>query len=297
MGFNKVNLESQSSEKDQKTSGNMFSVRNIAIGLTGIILVIGGGLIYAFKDHIFGSKKDDTASIADSSISADRAKNDKNEIPSPIQIDKNNASNDPDSNDDEGDDNIKDRLAAFFREKLDAIKNLGVSSEQNYFDDKLCKAILTDNVENVKSLIKNSAYANIVDSEIPALLWASFEGHKETVELLLDKGAYIEAADQLGNTALIWASGFGHNEIVKLLLKEGANIEAVGENDSTALLWACLEGRTETVELLLDKGANVDAVDDAGSTALKLASDCGYNAIVELLKKKINAKAKQIQTN
>ena len=58
MSTKEINLESQISEQDQKTFGGMFSVRKIVIGVTGIVFVVGGIFTYAYKDQLFGSKKD-----------------------------------------------------------------------------------------------------------------------------------------------------------------------------------------------------------------------------------------------
>ena len=55
-----------------------------------------------------------------------------------------------------------------------------------------------------------------------ALLYAAHFGQTEIVELLLDRGADIEAKDRYGNTALIRTAFTDDIEIVKLLLDRGA---------------------------------------------------------------------------
>jgi ankyrin repeat protein len=55
-----------------------------------------------------------------------------------------------------------------------------------------------------------------------ALIDASKKGDKEKVELLLKKGANVNAKDKDSLTALMWASFNGHKEIVKLLKSYGA---------------------------------------------------------------------------
>jgi ankyrin repeat protein len=54
-----------------------------------------------------------------------------------------------------------------------------------------------------------------------ALMRAAFDGHKEVVELLLEKGADVNAKDKDGGTALMIAYVKGHKEIVKLLKSYG----------------------------------------------------------------------------
>lgn len=56
MNSDELNLEAQISKEDGKTFINIFSVRNIAIGLTGIFFIVGGVFTYAYKDKIFGTK-------------------------------------------------------------------------------------------------------------------------------------------------------------------------------------------------------------------------------------------------
>lgn len=57
MGSKESYLESKISENDQETRVKIFSVRNIAIGLVGLVLATGVVLTYAYRDKIFRSKE------------------------------------------------------------------------------------------------------------------------------------------------------------------------------------------------------------------------------------------------
>ena len=70
------------------------------------------------------------------------------------------------------------------------------------------------------------------------------------MKLLLDRGADIHAWN---DQALYWAAWNGHPETVKLLLDRGAKFML---NDN-ALYSAAKYGHTETVKLLLDRGATI----------------------------------------
>jgi ankyrin repeat protein len=126
-----------------------------------------------------------------------------------------------------------------------------------------------------------------------ALYYASFGGLVNAVELLLSKGADVNAQGGYcyGN-ALQAASVNGHTAIVELLLRKGADVNAQeGYHGNAqegyhgnALQAASIYGYTETVELLLSKGADVNI--EGGyyyGNALQAASFNGYTAIVELL--------------
>ncbi|MGP8090842.1 MAG: ankyrin repeat domain-containing protein [Syntrophobacteraceae bacterium] len=51
---------------------------------------------------------------------------------------------------------------------------------------------------------------------------ASENGHRDVVQLLLGKGADVNAKNNGGKTALTYASGRGHQEVKDLLIKAGA---------------------------------------------------------------------------
>jgi ankyrin repeat protein len=63
-------------------------------------------------------------------------------------------------------------------------------------------------------------------------------GHVETVKLLLEAKANVNAARPTGHTPLIMASVEGHTDIVKLLLKANADVNAAERTGSTSLYLA-----------------------------------------------------------
>jgi uncharacterized protein len=93
-----------------------------------------------------------------------------------------------------------------------------------------------------------------------ALMLAAAKGHTETVDLLLDRGASIEAKSAVdGRTALMLAAAKGHTETVGMLLDRGASIEATCNDGGTALIISAENGHIPVVFMLLDRGAAEDA--------------------------------------
>ncbi|CEJ55150.1 hypothetical protein PMG11_01425 [Penicillium brasilianum] len=119
-----------------------------------------------------------------------------------------------------------------------------------------------------------------------ALFQAAWRGHKEIIQLLLEKGADVNAKDDYGGTALIQAAKGGHEAIVHLLLKKGAFMNMRDDYVGTALSTAAEGGHDAIVQLLLEKGADVTIKDIDGRTALTWAAEGGYEAIVKLLLEK-----------
>ena len=86
-------------------------------------------------------------------------------------------------------------------------------------------------------LLKNEANVNAQGGVYGnALQAASSHGHIQTVQLLLDKGADINAqGGRFYSNALEAASYNNHNKVVQLLLKRGANVDAQGKYSGSAL--------------------------------------------------------------
>lgn len=92
-----------------------------------------------------------------------------------------------------------------------------------------------------------------------------------TVELLLQRGANIEAKNEHGRTALILAVEDDRQDMVTLLLENKAMIEARDRIGKTALSIACLPANVDMVRFLLQKGADIEAKDAWGQSLLSLA--------------------------
>lgn len=87
-----------------------------------------------------------------------------------------------------------------------------------------------------------------------AMLWAIEKGRTESVEFLLNSGADIEYREGLtGNTPLIKAAAKGDVLTTQLLISRGANINAVNSSGQTAEDAALAAGKTEAATLVRDE--------------------------------------------
>lgn len=108
-----------------------------------------------------------------------------------------------------------------------------------------------------------------------AIHFAAANGYREVVALLLEHGAAVDTRDRDGETPLIKAASQAEHDgesrgldIVELLLKKGADINAVSKMRGSALTAAASHGSEKTVDYLLKKGADVFSLDGYKKDAL-----------------------------
>lgn len=180
----------------------------------------------------------------------------------------------------------------------------GAAVDQSELQGQLLEAIGRSDMRAVKKLLKEGADVNRADphtAETP-LHRAAGEGAVGMAELLLDRGAAINARDFAGQTPLFVACRDGRRDVVALLVARGADVTvlsyeegspldraaASGDTAVLAILLSKLgspgprplheaakDGRIAVVRLLLDNGIDADGADGGGMTALHWAACAG----------------------
>ena len=136
---------------------------------------------------------------------------------------------------------------------------------------------------NVELIINKGADVNAKNRRgSTPLHWAIHDEAK--VRLLLSKGAGVNAKQAQGRTPLFLAAILGNGiPTVRLLFARGVDPNLASANGQTPLMMAAARGNVEGIRLLIEKGANVNARDGAGETALMFAGTSGNSAAVRLL--------------
>jgi len=135
----------------------------------------------------------------------------------------------------------------------------------------LRQAVANGDKETVKVLLDNGADVEAKGkSGWTPMTHAVVGGHKEIVRMLLDGGAAIDARTEQGSTALGIAVSWKHENVAKLLLDRGADVNPKQLWNKTILMQAVEQEWTEIVSLLLENGANLNAeLDDSFIQFLK----------------------------
>lgn len=113
---------------------------------------------------------------------------------------------------------------------------------------------------------------------------STLKNAEEMLDFLIELGADINhsSGGQLGWNGLIQGAANGRKEFVQLLIKKGARVDATDNSGNTALLHAARNGKTEVMKTFLENGANPEHRNLKGETAILLAKN---DEIVDFLKK------------
>ncbi len=177
-----------------------------------------------------------------------------------------------------------------------------------------------------KLLIEHGAdiEAKMPDGETTPLLRALSQGHRDTVEMLLDKGASVQIQkngwdpmasamwkDQKEMVTLLSdkrpedvsdvhvAAYFGDIDKVARFLSDGGSINVGGPSGLTLLHCALCGNHKELAQYLIEKGADVNATDSPGWSPLHQACERGHKDIAKVLianGAEVNAKTKKGKT-
>lgn len=128
-------------------------------------------------------------------------------------------------------------------------------------DESLAKFLITKGAEvNVLARTPRQPKLPVVMTREP-LHYAALYGFEHVTELLIAKGAKVDARDRNNDayTPLHQAVAKGHREVVKILVANGADVNAKtkpwhGGDGKTAMDIASLAGHEDIVELLRTKG-------------------------------------------
>ncbi|KAJ6514081.1 ankyrin repeat domain-containing protein [Mycena vulgaris] len=156
----------------------------------------------------------------------------------------------------------------------------GIGQQYNYFSPLWISA--TCNLGIIaRDIVGQAGVAPETKSQ--ALYGASYNGHNQMVQLLIDRGADVNAQGGYYGNALQAASYSGHELIVQLLIEKGADVNSQGGVHGNALQAAILNGHELIVQLLINKNADVNAQGGYHGNALQAAALNEQQLIVQLL--------------
>jgi len=157
---------------------------------------------------------------------------------------------------------------------------LGIS----WHSESLCQCVKEGNTKAVELFLISGFPPDARDKfGVPILCLAARSKHRSIIELLLDKGAFVDSqGDDRGYSPLLDAAQQGELGIVEMLLERGANPDIQSKDGQTALILAVGRNDGPMVSTLLAHGANPAITDKLGLSAHKYAKLFNHPAVLAL---------------
>ncbi len=131
-----------------------------------------------------------------------------------------------------------------------------------------------NSADRLRSLLDAGNAPNLAVDGLTPLMWAARSGAKDTLALLIERGAELNAQDPEGRTALMYAAD---SATLKILLEKGARVGISDKYDRTALEYAQENPRLEAADYATLKASVEDY------RALKAEFDAKLTALEEKL--------------
>jgi ankyrin repeat protein len=163
-----------------------------------------------------------------------------------------------------------------------------VNEKDSLGDTPLHVAALHGQIEVVQALIAAGADVNAKNNYAPFTpgdLWPylSPSNHPDPVALL-SVHAIDQRDTQNGYTPLDLATfSARYKPVVELLVTKGANVNAQASSGASPLFWAVMRDQKDEVKFLIEHGANVNAADAYGDTILDIVLHLQYTSMIQML--------------
>ena len=141
-----------------------------------------------------------------------------------------------------------------FRKRAKSEYCHGIKADEH----RLCEASKEGDLDEIVTVLSSGLVdVNCVCGHYNStpLCKAAKGGHREAVQLLLERGADPDKEGRDGQTPLIWAAVKCQREVAVVLLDRGADPNKAGRDGLTPLYWATRWRPTDLGELLLARGA------------------------------------------
>ncbi|XP_046562244.1 ankyrin repeat domain-containing protein 50-like [Haliotis rubra] len=142
-------------------------------------------------------------------------------------------------------------------------------------DVEVVKYVLSQNMVDINGRVRCGR---------TAVMLAAANGHKDVVEMFVDKGATVSFVDETGNNILHCACRRGDMEAVKYILSQKmVDVNSYGPRKKTPLMVAAEHGHKEVVELLVTHGADLSLSVKGRDDILHIACNRGQFDVVKYL--------------
>lgn len=158
-----------------------------------------------------------------------------------------------------------------------------IRSDQENLQGSLVAQVSSENYHIVSFLLDQKAKADMEIYGTTPLIVAAANSSVEMVDLLIERGANVDKANQNQITPLLSACLTGRLEVVKYLLDKNAKVDAKSKSGLTVLQAAVIRDDPEMIGLLASHGVDIDEKDESGKTAFWQAAVLGHRESMDKL--------------
>ncbi|XP_056153779.1 death-associated protein kinase 1 [Lampris incognitus] len=161
-----------------------------------------------------------------------------------------------------------------------------LDEEDSFVMKAIIHAINDDNVPGLQHLLGSLTSYDVNQPNkhgTPPLLIAAGCGNIQIIEVLMRKGAEIQAHDKSGANAIYYSARHGHVGTLKFLHEKKCPLDVQDKCGETALHVASRYGNVDVVSYLCSILANPDLADREQETPLHCAAWHGYSAVARVL--------------
>jgi ankyrin repeat protein len=159
--------------------------------------------------------------------------------------------------------------------------------------EELFSAVKAGDYRSLASLNPSRRDANVRNSlGTPLLHWAVISGNTNSVVLLIDAGAKLEARDADGRTVVLKAAECGELPCARILFDAGASVDVVDDKGWGIIHYGSQSSHNQNLEdieswlfFAQEQGLNLNQMDVRGRTALDMAFINGDKEIYRLLRR------------
>ena len=154
--------------------------------------------------------------------------------------------------------------------------------------DPMSKAIMADKVDIVILFLDRGLDVNSRTSlrQIPLLTYAARHSRKEIFDILIDRGADVNAVCNSDDTPLNQAASWGGPDMIRQLIGRGARLDVRDTEGQTPLHISAGAGKVKNTRILLELGADSRVRDNNGKTPRALAIEKKREELIELFAEK-----------
>ncbi|KAJ8285347.1 hypothetical protein GJAV_G00025790 [Gymnothorax javanicus] len=161
-----------------------------------------------------------------------------------------------------------------------------LDEEDSFVMKAIIHAINDDNVPGLQHLLGSLTSYDVNQPNkhgTPPLLIAAGCGNVQIIEVLMRKGAEIQAHDKSGANAIYYAARHGHVGTLKFLHEKECPLDIQDKSGETALHVAARYGNVDVVQYLCSVHADPDVADREQETPLHCAAWHGYSTVARAL--------------